>query len=72
MFDVKLDNGKYISCINCNKKKDSYRKMYEIIVGDGITTKINICSECMSILVSKMTSLLQEEVLNNNNKEVKI
>lgn len=66
MLDVSLDNSKYISCLICNEKKDEYRKIYSIIIGDSNPLKINLCTECMSMLIYKMTGVLNMEFLNSD------
>lgn len=66
MFDVGLDNGKYTSCLNCNEKQDEYRKIYSITIGNLNPLKINLCTECMGVLVSKMTYAFNMEFPNND------
>ena len=66
MLDVGLDNGKYTSCLNCNKKQDEYRKIYSITIGNLNPLKINLCTECMGVLVSKMTYAFNMEFPNND------
>lgn len=65
MLTVDLDNSKYVSCINCNKKRDEYRKIYSISIGNSNLLKINLCTECMSMLISKMTDSFHAEFPNN-------
>lgn len=66
MIDVSLDNNKYVSCINCNEKRDEYRKIYAISIGNSNTIKINLCTECMGVLVSKMTDAFNMEFPHND------
>lgn len=72
MIDVNLDNSKYASCIVCNEKKNEYRKIYSITMGNSNKLKINLCTECMSILVSKMTDTFNAEFPNNDKTEYDI
>lgn len=66
MIDVSLDNNKYVSCINCNEKRDEYRKIYAVSIGNSNTIKINLCTECMGVLVSKMTDAFNMEFPHND------
>lgn len=66
MLDVGLDNGKYTSCLNCNEKQDEYRKIYSITIGNLNPLKINLCTECMDVLASKMTYAFNMEFPNND------
>ena len=72
MLDVGLDNGKYTSCLNCNKKQDEYRKIYSIAIGNLNPLKINLCAECMGVLVSKMTYAFNMEFPNNDKTDYDI
>lgn len=72
MINVKLDNGKYVSCIVCNEKKNEYRKIYSISIGTSNKLKINLCTECMSILVTKMTNAFNMEFPNNDETDYDI
>ena len=62
MINISIDNSKYISCLNCNKKRDEYRKIYSITIRNLNPLKINLCTECMSMLVSKMTKAFNMEL----------
>ena len=66
MINISIDNSKYISCLNCNKKRDEYRKIYSITIGNLNPLKINLCTECMGVLVSKMTDAFNMEFPNND------
>lgn len=66
MINVDLDNDKYALCFNCNKKTDEYRKVYSINIGDSNVMRINLCTECMSVLISKMTDAFNMEFPHND------
>lgn len=72
MISVNLNNSKYVSCIVCNKKRDKYKKIYSINIGDSLQLKFNLCTECMSILVSKMVDAFNMEVPNNERTDYDI
>ena len=61
-----------MSCIVCNKKRDKYKKIYSINIGDSLQLKFNLCTECMSILVSKMVDAFNMEVPNNERTDYDI
>lgn len=68
MINVNLDNNK-CSCIICNKKENNYRKIYSINIGN---LKLNLCTECMCVLISKMTNAFNTEFPNNDKTDYDI
>lgn len=65
MLNVSLDNRKYVSRINCNKR-EGYRKIYLVSIGNSNVTKINLYTECIGVLITKMTNAFNIEFSNND------